>query len=77
MFASLQAKPVYNAILIAAIDFTINTSIATKVYFVPSSQNVIADYLSRFLNSKALLLAPNLCIQAFQPPQEALGAAKK
>jgi hypothetical protein len=34
----------------------INTSIATKVYFVPGNQNVIAGYLSRFLNAEALRL---------------------
>jgi hypothetical protein len=77
MFSSLRAKPVYNTILIAAVDFTINTSIATKVYFVPGCQNIIADYLSRFLNLNALRLAPKLCIHAFEPPRNALGAAEK
>jgi len=77
MFSSLRAKPVYNSILISAVDFTINTSIATKVYFVPGYQNTIADYLSRFLNTSALRLAPKLQIHHFEPPRDALGAAKK
>jgi hypothetical protein len=77
MFASLRAQPTYNAILMSWVDFTLSTSIATKVYFVPGTQNVIADHLSRFQNQDALRLAPKLCIQTFQPPQNAMGAAKK
>jgi hypothetical protein len=77
MFSSLHAKCVYNSILLSAVDFTINTSITTKVYFVPGNQNLIADYLSRFLNSDALRLTPHLNIQVFEPPRDALGAAKK
>jgi hypothetical protein len=77
MFSTLRAKPTYNSILIASVDFTINTSIATKVYFVPGSQNIIADYLSRFLNAKALQLAPKLFIQQFKPPRNALGVVEK
>ena len=77
MFGSLRAKPVYNSILIAAVDFSVSNSIATKVYYVPGKQNIIADYLSRFLNAKALQLAPNMVIQDFQPPRDALGVAEK
>jgi hypothetical protein len=77
MFSSLHARPIYNSILIAYVNFTINTSIATKVYFVPGTQNVIADYLSRFFNAKALQLAPKLHIQQFQPPRNALGVTEK
>jgi hypothetical protein len=77
MYSSLCAKRVYNSILLSAVDFTINTSITTKVYYVPGNQNIIADYLSRFLNADALRLAPNLNIQVFEPPQDALGVVKK
>ena len=77
MFSSLRAKPVYNSILIAAVDFAVDNSISTKVYYVPSKQNIIANYLSRFQNAKALQLAPNMCIQLFQPPQNALGVVEK
>ena len=34
MFSSLHTKPVYNSILMASVDFSINNSIATKVYYV-------------------------------------------
>jgi hypothetical protein len=34
MFASLRAKPVYNSILMATVDFSIDSSIATKVYIM-------------------------------------------
>ena len=77
MYSSLRAQPTYNSILMSWVDFTLSTSITTKVYFVPSTQNVIADHLSCFQNQDALWLAPNLCIQKFQPPQDAMGAAKK
>ena len=77
MFGSLHAKPVYNSILMAAINFSISSAITTKVYYVPGWQNVIADYLSQFLNARALQLAPNLTIHNFQPPSNVLGAIKK
>ena len=77
MYSSLRMKRVYNSILLSAVDFTINTLITTKVYYVPSNQNIIADYLSRFLNADALRLAPNLNIQVFEPPWDALGVVKK
>jgi hypothetical protein len=77
MFSSLRAKPVYNSILMSAVDFVVDNSISTKVYYVPGKQNIIADYLSRFQNAKALQLAPNMRIHPFQPPRDALGVAKK
>jgi hypothetical protein len=77
MFSSLRAQPTYNSILMASVDFALSTSISTKVYFIPGSQNVIADHLSRFQNREALQLAPKLRIQVFQPPRDAMGAAKK
>ena len=58
------------------VDFTLSTSITTKVYFVPGTQNIIANHLSHFQNQDALRLVPNLCIQNFQPPQDAMGPAK-
>jgi hypothetical protein len=61
----------------AVVDFSVDNSITTKVYYVPGQQNVVADCLSRFLKVRALQLAPNLVICDFQPPQNALGAVKK
>ena len=77
MFSSLHAKPAYNSILMSFVDFMFNKSIATKVYYVPGKQNIIADHLSRFQNAKALQLAPKLRICSFQPPRDAMGAVKK
>ena len=77
MFASLCAKPTYNPILISTIDLAINHSIATRVYYVPGKQNIIANCLSCFQNTRALLLALKLCICIFQPPQDVMGAFKK
>jgi len=76
MFASLRAKPVYNSILMASVDFSVDTSIATKVYYVPGKQKIVADYLSRFLNVKALQLALNLIIQDFNPLKTRWGLSK-
>ena len=58
-------------------DLAVERALSTKVYYVPGKQNVIADYLSRFQNAKALQLAPNMRIHSFQPPRDALGVAKK
>ena len=77
MFSSLRAKPTYNSILIAAVDFAVDNSISTKVYYVPGTQNIIANYLSRFQNAKALQLAPNMHIHPFQPPPNVLGVVEK
>ena len=77
MFSSLRAQPTYNSILMAWVDFTLSTSITTKVYFMPGTQNVIADHLSCFQNQEVLRLAPNRRINTFQPPQDAMGATKK
>jgi hypothetical protein len=77
MFGSLHAKPIYNSILMAAVDFPVDNSITTKVYYVPGQQSIVADCLSQFLNARALQLALNLVICDFQPPRNALGAVKK
>ena len=77
MFSSLCAKPVYNSILVATVDLAVEKSISTKVYYVPGKQNVVADYLSKFQNAKALQLALHMRVRSFQPPQNALGVVKK
>jgi hypothetical protein len=77
MSSSLWAKPVYNSILVAAVDFAVECSISTKVYYVLGKQNIIANFLSRFQNVKALQLALNMHIQLFQPPWNVLGVVKK
>ena len=61
----------------AWVDFTLSTSIATKVYFVPGTQNVIVDYLSHFQNHKALRLVPNLGINTFSTPSGCDGGSEK
>ena len=77
MFSSLCTQPTYNRILMAWVDFTLSTSITMRVYFIPGTQNIIVGHLSHFQNHEALRLASKLCINSFQPPQDAMGAAKK
>jgi len=47
------------------------------VEHIPGQQNVIADALSRFHNELVKDLVPTAQIFDFEPPRDALGAAKK
>lgn len=79
MFSSLCAKPIYNRILImmSTINLILQHQLQFKVYYIPGVDNVIADHLSHFQNKAAILLVPKLVINSFQPPLDAMGAAKK
>jgi len=77
IFTSLRAKPSHNQILISSVDVVLADGADFRVTWVPGKDNTIADALSRFNNDLALLLSPGLKIMTFQPPQDALGAAKK
>ena len=74
---SLKASAPYNQLLILAIDSLISSNIDARVLHVPGTSNTVADALSRFNNTLALQLAPQLHISTFQPPRDTLGAAKK
>jgi len=77
MFNSLAALSVYNGLLTLAVDAIISSNLDFRVFFIPGVDNVVADALSRWHNDIACSEAPGLSIHTFQPPQNALGAAKK
>ncbi|KZT19402.1 hypothetical protein NEOLEDRAFT_1077945 [Neolentinus lepideus HHB14362 ss-1] len=77
MYDSLRALPDYNHILISSVNVLLDHSIELHVLHVPGLQNKVADALSRFRNDEVLALSPHLQIGTFQPPQDALGAAKQ
>lgn len=77
MFDSLRARPVYNSLLLSAVDILISYSVDLRVEHIPGQQNVIADALSRFHNELVKDLVPSAQIFDFEPPRDALGVAEK
>ena len=77
IFHSLCAGPSHNRILLSTIDVRIADDLDMRVLWIPGSDNVVADAISRLDDTRALCLAPALSIIKFQPPRDALGAAKK
>lgn len=74
---SLKASAPYNQLLMLAIDRLIHSNTEARILHVPGTSNTIADALSRFNNTLALQLAPQLHISTFQPPRGTLGAVEK
>jgi hypothetical protein len=77
IFNTLRASHFYNLILKSAVDVLLEHSIDLQVLHIPGELNVVADAISRSQFSLAHSLVPGLTIQTFQPPRNALGAAKK
>jgi hypothetical protein len=77
IFNSLSATPVYNLILRTAVDNLIKHDVDLRVLHIKGELNTIADAISRRKFPHALTIHPQLTFHNFQPPQEALGAAKK
>jgi hypothetical protein len=77
MFNSLRAHPPYNSIMLAAVDILLEYQVDLRVEFIPGSENRVADALSRFQNERVLEIAPAASFFDFEPPRDALGAAKK
>jgi hypothetical protein len=77
MFNSLRAHPPYNSILLSAVDVLLQYEVDLRVEHVPGCDNGVADALSRFQNERVLEQAPAACLYDFEPPRDALGAAKK
>jgi hypothetical protein len=73
MFHSLRALPPYNELLKFTVSILIKYNISLRVVYIPGADNVIADSLSRYENTKAFAACPDLSISSFQPPRVALG----
>lgn len=76
-FASMSAAGPINKLLRFAVDILLEFDIDFRCYYVPGPENVVADALSRFKNEIVHKIAPNVVIQSFTPPQEAMGSLKK
>ena len=73
IFHSLRSLPPYNDLLKFTVSLLIKHDISLRVMHVPGVDNVVADSLSRFENTKALAVCPGLTISCFQPPRVAMG----
>ena len=73
IFHSLRSLPPYNDLLKYTVSLLIKFNISLRVVYVPGVDNVVADSLSRFENTKAVNACPGLTISSFQPPRVAMG----
>jgi hypothetical protein len=75
MFNTLRAQPLYNPLLITAVDLLLDHGVDLCIFHIPGQDNIVADALSRFHFDMVALYAPSLQIFKFQPPRLKLGAA--
>lgn len=73
IFHSLRSLPPYNNLLKFTVSLLIKHNISLRVSHISGIDNVIADSLSRFENTKAIAACPGLSISTFQPPRVAMG----
>ena len=73
IFHSLRSLPPYNGLLKFTVSLLLEFDISLRVVHVPGIDNVIANSLSRFENTKAEAACPGLSISHFQPPRVTLG----
>lgn len=76
-FASMSASGPINRLLRFAVDILIEFDIDFRCYYVPGPENFVADALSRGKTDLVHRIAPNLVLETFTPPPEALGSGKK
>ena len=75
IFHSLRSLPPYNDLLKFAVSILLKFNISLRVVRVPGIDNIVADSLSRFENTKAIAACPGLTISSFQPPRVTMGSA--
>ncbi len=72
IFQSLRADPLYNPILMSAIDVLIGNETEHRVDYIPGPFNVVADALSRGKLDLARHIDPHIHILPFAIPPDAL-----
>ncbi|KAG1767747.1 hypothetical protein EDD22DRAFT_967670 [Suillus occidentalis] len=77
LFNSLSGGAGYNRLLMHTVEVILAFKVDFRVFHVSGDQNVVADHLSRWRASDACLASPGLRVLPFQPPRDAMGAAKK
>ena len=73
IFHSLCSLPPYNNLLKFTVSLLLKFNISLRVVYIPGVENIVADALSRFENTKAVAACPGLSISVFQPPRITLG----
>ena len=73
IFHSLRSLPIYNDLLKFTVSLLIKHNISLRVVYIPGVDNIVADSLSRFENTKAIAACPGLNISRFQPPRLPMG----
>lgn len=73
IFHSLRSLPPYNNLLKFTVSLLLKFNMSLRVEHISGVDNVIADALSRFENTKAVTACPGLSISTFQPPRVAMG----
>jgi hypothetical protein len=74
IFHSLRSLPPYNDLLKFTVSLLLRYNISLRVVHIPGVDNVVADSLSRFENTRAVAACPGLSISTFQPPRVAMGS---
>ena len=75
IFASLSTQPVYNPILILAVNILLHYNVNLRVVYILGPLNHIADALSQYQNDLVRKLVPAIQIENFTP--ECAGGGKK
>lgn len=73
IFDSLRCLPPYNDLLKFSVSLLLKFNISLRVVHIAGINNVVADALSRYENTKAVAACPGLSISNFQPPRVTLG----
>lgn len=75
MFNTLRAQPIYNPLVMAAVNLALDFGVEFRVFHIPGEDNIVADALSCFRFDTLATFAPLLQTLQFQRPRLTLGAA--
>jgi hypothetical protein len=77
IFNSLRCTPPFNDILKTVMSLLLHHHVSLRVFHILGEDNVVADALSRFENTRAIAACPDLSISSFQPPRLTMGRSQK